>query len=89
MHVNAAIIIQEEKKEVKEISNVTVNETITPNTTSNESLRNETQSNKTQENSTVLVLKNETESKEEPIERGAKIKFNNYFEYAIGTGNSS
>lgn len=37
----------------------------------------------------MLVLKNETESKEEPVERGAKIKFNNYFEYAIGSGNST
>lgn len=45
--------------------------------------------NETNSTSDVLELKNETTSKDEPVERGARIKFNNYFDYAIGSGNSS
>jgi len=88
-------VVEEEKiiTNVTETTNSTTNQTISANTTSNESLSNETSSNETTSNETEhqIILKNETTvgDDEKKVESGMSIKFNNYFEYAIGSNNHS
>ena len=75
----------EEEAANSTVANQTTNDTMQQNTTSNESLKNQTSGNETE-----IIFKNETESEEEEtVKNGMSLKFNNYFEYAIGSTNNS
>ena len=96
VHVNGDVVPP--APEVPEVANVTetnatANSTVDSNTTTNESSStNQTQNETRIVNETTnetIVFRNQTKPQRENLARGMSIKFNNYFEYAVGSTNHS